>query len=324
MADSVMKLADVARDDVPADLRSETYFDFEAHPFKHRELLEKTDSVYGAILGIHDYAVSWLAATIGAKRSSARVLRDEAPGPAHCIGRFAVILEEGAVFEPARVIGSGEDGEIHAVYVAAGAKVIGADLYLDKGSVYVGEGSTIEPCVGLKGPVIAGKSTEIRQGAYLRGDCIIGNGAIIRGEVKNSVLMDKANFPHPSYQGDSLLGYNTHFGAGAVTANIGIFAGLVESGRRAPLVVRCAGNSYDLGRPKMGMCMGDYSQVGCQSVSDPGTFLKPYTIAYSLCRISKGFYGPYEILANKPMDSGVIERTAFDPERFEKLCRRFV
>jgi len=323
MDDTLIKLADLARDDVPADLRAETYFDFKAHPFEHQALLEKTDSVYGAILGIRDYAVAWLADTIGAKRSSARVFRDESPGPCHCIGQFEVILEEGAVFEPARLIGAGEDGEIHTVYVAAGAKVIGSDLYLDKGSVYVGEGTTIEPCAGIKGPVITGRNTEIRQGAYLRGDCIIGDEAVIRGEIKNSVLMDKASFPHPSYQGDSLLGYMTHFGAGAVTANIGIFAGLVDSDRRSPLVVRCEDKSYDLGRPKMGMCMGDYSQVGCQSASDPGTFLKPYTIAYSLCRISKGFYGPYEILANKPLDAGVIERSAFDPERFEKLCRRF-
>ncbi len=63
----------------------------------------------------------------------------------------------------------------------------------------------------------------------------------------------------------------------------------------------------------MGICMGDFSQVGCNCVSDPGTFLKPYTIAYALARISKGFYGPNEILKNKPLEHGVIERSPYKP-----------
>jgi hypothetical protein len=60
--------------------------------------------------------------------------------------------------------------------------------------------------------------------------------------------------------------------------------------------------------------MGDYSQVGCNSVSDPGTFLKPYTISYALSRISKGFYGPNEILKNKPLEHGIIERSPYEPK----------
>ena len=158
---------------------------------------------------------------------------------------------------------------------------------------------------------MCGKDTEIRQGAYLRGDIIIGNGCTIRGEIKNCVLMDKANFPHPSYLGDSLCGHMTHFGNQATTANLGIFAGLVPNDKRKPLVIRCNGKAYDFGKPKMGICMGDFSQVGCNSVTDPGTFLKPYTISYALARIPKGFYGPNEILKNKPLEHGIIERSPY-------------
>ncbi len=311
MADEVIKLKDVKKEDMPADFRAETYFDFKAHPFEHQSLLEESSSVYGAILGIDEYATKWLADTIAKKRSSAKSFKNKTPKSAHTIRNFEVLLEEGAVFEPARVIGSEKDDVCHTVYIAEGARIIGSDIYLDKGSVYIGSGTTVESGVGIKGPVIIGKKNEIRQGAYLRGDCILGDGCTIRGEIKNCVLMNKANFPHPSYLGDSLCGYMTHFGNQATTANLGIFAGLVPNEKRQPLILRCSGRAYDLGKPKMGICMGDFSQIGCNSVTDPGTFLKPYTISYALARISKGFYGPNEILKNKPLEHGIIERSTY-------------
>jgi acetyltransferase-like isoleucine patch superfamily enzyme len=321
MTDEVIKLQSLRKEDIPADLRAETYFDFNTHSFQHQVLLEQADSVYAAILGIDEYATKWLADTIAKKRSAARAFNNKAPKPAHIIGNFEVLLEDGVVFEPARIIGrvpalrgpNQKDDLKYSIYVGKDARVIGTDIYLENGSIYIGAGTTVEPGVGIKGPVIIGKETELRQGAYLRGDCIIGNGCVIRGEIKNCVLMDKANFPHPSYLGDSLCGYMTHFGNQATTANLGIFAGLVEKNKRKPLVIRCNGRAYDIGNPKMGICMGDYSQVGCNCVSDPGTFLKPYTITYSLARISKGFYGPNEILKNKPLEHGVIERSPYEP-----------
>jgi len=308
MTEQIIKLADLPAEDVPADLRAGTYFDFDAHPFAHRELFERTHSVCGAIAAIHDYAAEWLETRIGERRAADTDLDGSTAGvPVH-LGEFRVMLGEGAVFRPARVIGAG-DGPVHTVCLAPGARLVGADLYLQKGDVFIGENTTVEPSAGIGGPSIVGAGTTIRQGAYLRGDCIIGDGAVIRGEIKNSVLMDKAEFPHHSYQGDSLCGYRSHFGAGASTANIGIFAGMKASAEQRSIVVRCGGKAYDLGTRKMGICMGDFSQVGCNSVSDPATFLKPRTVTYPLTRISKGFYGPDEILKNKPLEHGIIERT---------------
>lgn len=309
MADEVIKLEDLPKDEVPVDLRAETYFDFDAHPFAHKALFEETNSVYGAILGIHDYAIKWLAETISKKRAGARKLENP-----NCwnTGNFEVLLEDGAIFEPARVIGSQKE-ECYTIYLEKGAEVVGSDIYLEKGSIYIGEEATVEPCVGIKGPTVIGRKTEIRQGAYLRGDCILGDGCTIRGELKNVVMMDKANFPHPSYVGDSVCGYMTHFGNQATAANLGIYEGVREADKRKSIIVRCDGKAYDLGKPKMGICMGDFSQVGCNSVSDPGTFLKPYTIVYALTRISKGFYGPNEVLKNKPLEHGVVERAPLMP-----------
>ena len=311
MAEDIIKLNDLKKEDVPKDLSAEEYFDFKAHPFEHQQLIEQADNVYGAILGIDEYITTWLEDTIAKKRGSAKVLKNETSAPAHKIGNFEVILEDGAVFEPVSIIGSQKQGVCHSIYLAKGAKVIGANVYLDKGNIYIGEGTTVEFGVGIKAPVVIGKNTEVRQGAYLRGDCLLGNDCIIRGEIKNSVLMDRANFPHPSYLGDSLCGYMTHFGNQATTANLGIFAGLVDNDKRKSLTVRCDGKIYDLGKPKMGICLGDFSQVGCNSVSDPGTFLKPYTIVYALTRISKGLYGPNEILKNKPLEHGIVERSSY-------------
>ncbi len=307
----MIKLQDVKKEELPADLKPETYFDFASHPFEHQALIDQANSIYGAILDIDEYATKWLDKTIAEKRSGAKAFVNETPKPTHTAGEFEILIEDGAVFEPARIIGSSKKGVSHTVFIAKDATVIGVDIYLDKGSIFIGPKTTVEAGSGIKGPTIIGKETEIRQGAYLRGDCIIGDGAIIRGEIKNSVLMNNANFPHPSYLGDSLCGYMTHFGNQATTANVGIFAGLVASDKRKPLVISCNGKSYDLGKPKMGICLGDFSQVGCNSVSDPGTFLKPYTIVYSLTRITKGFYGPNEVLKNKPLEHGIIERAPY-------------
>ncbi|HKJ69094.1 MAG TPA: hypothetical protein VKA68_14140, partial [bacterium] len=186
-----------------------------------------------------------------------------------------------------------------------GASVIGANIFLDSGDIFIGEGTLVEPGSGIKGPTIIGKHNEIRGGAYFRGNVITGDQGTFRGEIKNAVMMDGANFPHPSYVGDSICGYKTHFGNQATTANLGIYAGVFG---KQNILVRLNGKVYDTGRPKIGIILGDYSQVGCNSVSDPGVFLAPNTIVYQLCRINKGFYGPQEVIKYKPLENKVIER----------------
>ena len=304
-------LGQLAPTEVPERLRPEFYFDFAAHPFAHRALFQwaGVNSVVTALGAIGPYAKDWLKRELPARAKGAQVLEDDIPGSGQAVGRFRVVLEPGALCRPAHVIGSPtSEGPSPVLHLAPGAKLVGATVFLDAGDIYIGPGTTVEPGVGLKGPAIIGKGGEVRQGAYLRGDCVVGDAAILRGELKNVVLMDEANFPHPSYLGDSIVGYRTHFGNQATSANLGIFAGILDRSARPNLVVELDGIRYDLGRSKMGVIMGDYSQVGCNAVADPGTFLGPYTIVYSLSRITKGFYGPREVLKNKPLEKGVIER----------------
>jgi len=309
MADAIV-LKDLKAEEVPQRLRPSFYFDFAQYPFDHAELFNKK-SIIDVIAGVNEYAKAWLCSKLNALKSAAGVTRKtEADYKGRCYGRFAVLLEPGAVFEPTFMRGTDDSAATpKTLAIAKGAKVIGANVFLDEGDIYVGEGTYIEPGVGVKGPTIVGKSNEIRQGAYFRGDCIIGDKCTLRGELKNTVLMNKANFPHPSYLGDSLCGFDTHFGNQATSANLGILAIL----SRDPIIIECDEKKYNLGRPKVGIIMGDKSQVGCNSVSDPATFLGPWTIVYELTRLNKGFYGPKEVIKNKPMEHGVIERIPLRP-----------
>ena len=303
MTRDVLILSELDAADVPEKLKADYYFDFKAHPFAHSALFagKNARSVVDAIAGIEKYLKAVLPGMIG--KAKPVKTKTHADFKGRCIGKFTVLLEEGAVFEPGFIVG-GEDASA-TLHLAGGARVLGANVWLDDGSIAVGAGTSIEPDVGLKGPIILGAANELRQGAYLRGNVITGDGCIFRGELKNTVVMDKGNFPHPSYLGDSLCGHATHFGNQATSANLGIFA-VIE---RAAIVVELEGRRYNLGRPKIGIIMGDYSQVGCNSVSDPGTFLGPWTIVYQLTRLNRGFYGPRELLKNKPMEHGIVERT---------------
>ncbi|HIE43888.1 MAG TPA: hypothetical protein EYP78_03715, partial [Candidatus Omnitrophica bacterium] len=307
----IIELAKLNPSEVPEQFRVEYYFDFKKHPFRYQQLFESAEvnSVVSVLDKIDSYAKEWLAKriTTSEKEGSINILT-EGDFKGKSLGRFRVFIEDGVIFEPAFIQGSTAMDEMYTIYVAKGAQIFGANIFLNEGDIFIDEGSKVEPGVGIKGPTIIGKNNDIRQGAYFRGDIITGDGCTLRGELKNVVMMDEANFPHPSYVGDSICGYKTHFGNQATTANLGIYAIVLG---KENVKIKLNEQIYDLGRPKIGIILGDYSQVGCNSVSDPGSFLAPYTIVYQLSRINKGFYGPQEVLKNKPLEKNVIERAPF-------------
>ena len=264
-------------------LKIEKYFDFEKQPFEHKSLFfqENVEKVVDVLNYIGKYCEEWLNKLKNEKRK--------------------VKSEK---FSPDKIIGEA-NGKF--VFVEDGAKVIGGVFDLTNGSVYIGKNADVQGA-WICGPVIIGDETVVRPGAYLRGNVIIGKKNVIRGEIKNSVIMDESDFPHPSYLGDSICGYKSHFGNQATAANVNIFGG------KDNIKISVDGEKIDLGRRKVGIIMGDYCQVGCNSVSDPGTFLLPRTIVYSLSRIKSGVYGPNEILKNKPLEHGVIERATLNFE----------
>lgn len=314
MTEEVLKLKDLKKEEVPKELKYETYFDFHSNAFKHESLFKAEDinSVVSVVGAIGKYTKKWLSENIHSKlknNPNLKVLKsfDKAP----TFGKFEIILEEDVIFAPSSILGVKENEIPGRLYVSKGAVIVGSDLYLNEGDVFIGENSIIEGSAGIKGPAIIGNKTAIRQCSYLRGNIIIGDSAVIRGELKNVVMLDKSNFPHPSYIGDSICGYMSHFGNQVTAANLGIYEGLRSLDQRKNLVFKLGGKSYDIGTPKLGVVLGDFCQLGCNSTTDPGTFLMPYTICYTLTRISKGFYGPNEILKNKALEKGIIERAPF-------------
>ena len=313
-----IKLADLAPEDVPQELRIEANFDFQVHPFEHQALFEGKKSVID-VLGssIGKYAKAWLSDKISQAKAqgSVETLTDDAKS-GQKTGKFEVLLEKGAVYEPAFIRGVTGDAKVNTLYIAGGASVEGSNIFMDEGDIYIGPGTIIETGVGLKGPAIIGEGNEIRFGAYLRGNVILGkggDGCAFRGELKNTVMMEGANFPHPSYLGDSICGYNTHFGNQVTAANLGIFQGLRERSKRTNVVVLIDGKYYDLGIIKMGVILGDNSQIGCSSVIAPGTLIGPNCVSYALTSFDRGVYKASTLFKNKPIAHGIVEVSNVNP-----------
>ncbi|KAL3657671.1 hypothetical protein V7S43_017473 [Phytophthora oleae] len=193
-----------------------------------------------------------------------------------------------------------EEVEKRRLIVLPGAHVLGGTFDLSEGSIHIGKHVRIEPNVFIKGPAIIGARSTLRSGTYIRGDVIVGRNVVLRGEIKNSVILDDAELCHPGYCGDSVCGFKSHFGNQVTTANLSLLSG-------SNLTLGVDGVTYDTGRRKMGVILGDGSQLGCSSVTDPGTLIQQNTVVYPLTRLQKGIYGSSLLIKNKPMEKGVVE-----------------
>lgn len=168
------------------------------------------------------------------------------------------------------------------------------------GEVVVGEGTRIEPGAVIVGPAIIGDGCEIRSHAYIRPFVIVGDDAIVGHacEVKSSYLFPESQVPHFAYVGDSILGYRAHFGAGVKTANVKI--------NNEPIDVTIHGRRIATGLEKFGAILGDWAEVGCNSVLNPGTLIGPRTLAVSNLSL-RGFYPANSFIKFEGSD-GVVPR----------------
>ena len=156
-----------------------------------------------------------------------------------------------------------------SAHVMQGA-IVGQDVILGKNVV-------VEPHAYIKGPAIIGDRAEIRHGAYVRDHAVIGRNCIIghATEVKRSILMDGASAGHWNYIGDSILGSDVNLGAGTKLSNKKIV--------NTEVTIRdLDGNHYSTGQQKLGAIIGDSTQVGCNSVLNPGTLLGKRCLVYPL------------------------------------------
>lgn len=151
------------------------------------------------------------------------------------------------------------------------------EIYEKRGeNIWVAKSAKVFDSVYLHGPLIIDENAEVRQCAFIRGNAIIGKGATVGNstELKNAILFDEVQTPHFNYIGDSILGYKSHTGAGAITSNLKSDKSLVT--------VMLDGEKVETGVKKFGAMLGDNVEVGCNSVLNPGTVIGKNTNVYPL------------------------------------------
>lgn len=133
--------------------------------------------------------------------------------------------------------------------------------------VWIHKSASIAPTAYLGAPCIIGAEAEVRHCAFIRGSALVGEHCVVGNsvELKNVILFDCVQTPHYNYVGDSILGYRSHMGAGAITSNVKSDKSLV--------VVKAGKEEIPTGRKKFGAILGDYVEVGCNSVLNPGTVI---------------------------------------------------
>lgn len=181
------------------------------------------------------------------------------------------------------------------------AKTLPDDFERIAEDVWVGRGTTIEKSALIKGPAIIGYNCEIRHSAYIRGNVIIGNNVVVGNstEVKNAILFNKVQVPHFNYVSDSVLGFKAHLGAGVITSNLKSDGTFVK--------VKYQSDVIDTGLRKFGAIIGDFGEVGCNAVLNPGTIIGRNCIVYPLCSV-RGVVPDNHILKSS---GELVERICF-------------
>lgn len=151
---------------------------------------------------------------------------------------------------------------------------LGDDYQEVSPQVWVHRTATVAPTAYLGAPCIIGAGTEVRHCAFIRGSALVGENCVVGNsvELKNVILFDNVQTPHYNYVGDSILGYKSHMGAGSVTSNV--------KSDKTLVVVKDGQEQMPTGLKKFGAMLGDFVEVGCNSVLNPGTVVGRHTNIY--------------------------------------------
>ena len=146
-------------------------------------------------------------------------------------------------------------------------------------NVWISKSATVAESATVCAPAIIGHGAEIRVGAYIRGAVIVGENCVVGNscEIKNAILFDNVQVPHFNYVGDSVLGYRAHMGAGAITSNV--------KSDRSPVTVKAGDEVLETGFTKFGAMLGDFVEIGCNSVLNPGSIVGRNTTVYPLSSV---------------------------------------
>ncbi len=154
------------------------------------------------------------------------------------------------------------------------------EVYEKRGEdVWVAKSAKVAESACLNGPLIIDEEAEIRHCAFIRGNAVVGKKCVVGNstELKNVILFNSVQVPHYNYVGDSVLGYKSHMGAGSITSNV--------KSDKTLVVVKGNGKKAETGLKKFGAMLGDYVEVGCNSVLNPGTVVGRHTNIYPLSMV---------------------------------------
>lgn len=154
------------------------------------------------------------------------------------------------------------------------------NVYEKRGDyIWVAKSARVAPTAFLGGPCIIGEDTEVRHCAFIRGSALVGNGCVVGNsvELKNVIIFDDVQVPHYNYVGDSILGYHSHMGAGSITSNV--------KADKTNVVIKSETDSIETGLKKVGAFLGDYAEIGCNSVLNPGSVIGRHSNVYPLSMV---------------------------------------
>ena len=151
---------------------------------------------------------------------------------------------------------------------------LGDDYTQPAPQVWVHKTAVVAPTAYLGAPCIIGPGTEVRHCAFIRGSALVGENCVVGNsvELKNVILFDNVQVPHYNYVGDSILGYRSHMGAGSLTSNV--------KSDKTLVVIKSKDEAIPTGRKKVGAMVGDFVEVGCNSVLNPGTVIGRHSNIY--------------------------------------------
>jgi NDP-sugar pyrophosphorylase family protein len=153
-------------------------------------------------------------------------------------------------------------------FIVEFGNTLSSDKFEKRGeNIWIAKSATIAPTACINGPCIIDEEAEVRHCAFIRGNAIVGKGAVVGNstELKNVILFNKVQVPHYNYVGDSILGFKSHMGAGSITSNV--------KSDKTLVTVKSAYGNIETGLKKMGAMLGDNVEVGCNSVLNPGTVI---------------------------------------------------
>jgi UDP-N-acetylglucosamine diphosphorylase / glucose-1-phosphate thymidylyltransferase / UDP-N-acetylgalactosamine diphosphorylase / glucosamine-1-phosphate N-acetyltransferase / galactosamine-1-phosphate N-acetyltransferase len=250
---------------------------FEYSGWEHQELFSEVEQIWEVLPKIKPYLQSRVLSNLEGLCLDGPFL------PRMVVLHQGKVLEKGVSVIP----GDATKGQFRVVYknqeIKEAIVLFGGVTLVGKG-IFIGEGTVVETGAYIQGPTFIGRQTEVRQGAYLRGGCLVGDRCVVGHvtEMKNSIMLDGAKAGHFAYIGDSLLGKNCNLGAGTKLANLKMINTTIQ--------VKGVDRIYDTGLRKFGAVLGDHTETGCNSVTNPGTLLGPKSIVGPNATVKAGFY----------------------------------